>query len=540
MYKKQTNLTFLPHQVLLGILLTSGMIMLMGCANVEQKIAYQFDSPAQAFTQPADNRPQPQKQPPQDIVQQPPEPVQTKDLLPSTILTLDQARSIAVRSNPDVHAAHARLAAATARLDEARSRFLPSIVITHTSARTFQTPVSRNRLNTLLQPSLAVPSELEPNSFAVTTLLNAIRRPLFGIGKLVGNTSPFSEHSSAITISWTLFDGWIRDAQVLAAEHLNFASSHSQIDVERLIVKAVDIAYYQVQLAQEQLRIAQADEVFSQEQWEETSKLQKAGRATKTDVGNFRVRVLAAQANVIASTGNRDTGRVILAELMGLDAATMPDHLDLSLLMNETEEEMAVPDVDQWLARAVSNRPDLQQVREILQSEKANVLAAKGLYYPIISLNGSWGFDRSETVNYSDDDQSSAGTIDMRWELYTGGRRRAQVMAAKSLLEEATANARRIKLSIQSEVRSAVISLGDAQEQIRLQRENLLTARENRRSVQAAYVAGKETLTRLNEAHRDFIAAEANLALARIRLRQAWSDLYAAASVYHENLDHEK
>ena len=79
-------------------------------------------------------------------------------------------------------------------------------------------------------------------------------------------------------------------------------------------------------------------------------------------------------------------------------------------------------------------------------------------------------------------------------------------------------------------MRKAIIDLTDAQVQIRLRRESLATARENRRIVQAAYVAGKETLTRLNEAQRDFIEAEANLALARIRLRKAWSDLYAAAA----------
>ena len=93
---------------------------------------------------------------------------------------------------------------------------------------------------------------------------------------------------------------------------------------------------------------------------------------------------------------------------------------------------------------------------------------------------------------------------------------------------------RRQHLAVQSEVRRSVIDLTNALEQIRLQSETLTTSLENRRIVQAAYVAGKETLNRLNEAQRDFIAADANLTLSRIRLRQAWSDLYAAASSYPE------
>jgi outer membrane protein TolC len=147
-------------------------------------------------------------------------------------------------------------------------------------------------------------------------------------------------------------------------------------------------------------------------------------------------------------------------------------------------------------------------------------------------LSGSWGFDRSSTLRYTVQDQSSAGAIDVRWELYTGGARRAKVRAAESARAEAAAALNRLRLAVQSEVRRSVIDVTDAQQQIRLQRERLETARENRRLIQAAYVAGKETLTRLNQAQRDFIEADANLALARIRLRQSWSDLNAAAATY--------
>ena len=53
--------------------------------------------------------------------------------------------------------------------------------------------------------------------------------------------------------------------------------------------------------------------------------------------------------------------------------------------------------------------------------------------------------------------------------------------------------------------------------------------------MEAGYRAGKDDLTRLNDAQRDVIRADANLALARIRLRQAWSDLAAAAATHGED-----
>ena len=71
-------------------------------------------------------------------------------LLPEGVLTVEAAISAAVRANPDVHAAQARLEFAAARIAEARARYYPTIVFTHDSTRTFQTPASRNRLATAL------------------------------------------------------------------------------------------------------------------------------------------------------------------------------------------------------------------------------------------------------------------------------------------------------------------------------------------------------------------------------------------------------
>jgi len=103
------------------------------------------------------------------------------------------------------------------------------------------------------------------------------------------------------------------------------------------------------------------------------------------------------------------------------------------------------------------------------------------------------------------------------------------VGSTESSRAEACANLKRRRLAVQAEVRSVITDLTNAQEQIRLQTENVEIAQENRRIVRAGYLAGTETLNRLNEAQRDLVNAQADLASARIRMRQAWSDLRAAA-----------
>lgn len=455
---------------------------------------------------------------------------QAELLLPADALSLEQARAIAIRANPDIHAAQARLEAASARIAFARSRYLPTIQFSHTSRRTFHTPASRNRLNASLQPSAA--PVIDVDNFTVTALIDALRRPLFGNIELKGDSNSYSEHTTALSATYTIFDGLIREAQLMSAKHVYRASTMGLVDVERLLVRAVDRAYYQVQLSEEQLMIAKADEEFSQEQFEETEKLKNAGRATQADVANFKVRVLAAQANVTAATGLRETGRVVLAELMGLTDVTLPDALSLASLTEESEQELHAPEPGPWITRALADRPDVLQIENLLKSDEEQVQAAKGLYSPTVGVSTSWGYDNPSNLRYTVQDQSSAAAMEVRWEIYNGGAREAQVREAESRRAETAAQLNRLRLSVQSDVRQAIIDLRNAQEQIRLQRESIKTAEENRRIVQAGYVAGRETLTRLNEAQRDFIQASADLARARIRLRIAWSDLHASAATY--------
>lgn len=447
-------------------------------------------------------------------------------------ITLDHARRLALRGNPDVHAAQARLEAAQAHLDDARARFLPSLLFQHTSTITFQTPPSRPRLTSAIQSAQVLPTSGTDPLEGVSPLIRPFFEPLFGSSNFIlsSNSNPFSDHSTGLTFTWTVFDGFIRDARLLATKHLHGAAVRTLADVKRLIIRAVDRAYYQVQLAGEQLRIARADEAFSREQLEETEKLRGAGRATHADVANFRVRMLAAQADVTAAVGLRDTGRVILAELMGQSDVLLPDDVNLAPLSEEVDADLALASAEPWITHASAYRPDLRRLSAVVDSEKQNVRAAKGLFSPAVGLSGSWGFDRTSNVHYGDDDQSSAGGIEVRWDLYTGGSRRARLRGAQAIYAEARAVLARLRLSVQAEVRQAVIDLTDAQEQIRLQRENLSTALENRRIVRAGYLAGKETLTRLNQAQRDYIEADAGLARSRIRLRLAWSDLHAAAA----------
>jgi outer membrane protein TolC len=456
---------------------------------------------------------------------------QADDLVGPGLLTLAHAREVGLRANPDIHAARARLEAALTRIGEARSFYFPQLILTHSSNRTFLTPMTRTRIPSSIGATSSIPSI--PQNPTLIDILNLLRATTLGSTTYsTGNSNSFSDHSTVMSTSWLLFDGFAREARLMSAKYTYQASAMALGDVQRLLVRAVDAAYYQAQLGREQVRIATAAEAFSREQLAEAQKRFDARKITQADVLNFEVRVRAAQADLVAAMGLRDTGRVVLAELLGLPESQLPEAVELATLEEESEADLTSADVDEWLERAQHFRPDLAEARHILKARAENITLARGQFSPELSLSGTWGYEKTSNMGYSDDDQSAAAGIELRWQLFSGGFRTSQLQRARAEEWEASAALHRKTLEVCADVRKAIVDLSNAQEQVELQRLNLESATENRRIVQQEYAAGKTSLVRLNEAQRDYVGTEVALAEARIRLRQAWSDLRAAAGAY--------
>ena len=85
------------------------------------------------------------------------------------------------------------------------------------------------------------------------TVLQLLSSPLFGARTFGGIGRSFSQHSSTISASWTLFDGFSREASVLATKYAHKAARMSLADAQRLLSQAVETAYYQAQLGREHL-----------------------------------------------------------------------------------------------------------------------------------------------------------------------------------------------------------------------------------------------------------------------------------------------
>jgi len=240
---------------------------------------------------------------------------------------------------------------------------------------------------------------------------------------------------------------------------------------------------------------------------------------------NFEVRLRAARAALLAAQRDYEIARVSLATLMGIPDAQLPEDTAVARLASEAPEDMALPVAEAMIQDAMTCRPDLVLSRYSTKRTQATIGQRRSAYYPQVAVFASRDASRSEDSHFDGDDVASTVGLSVSLDLFTGGRNRAAVAEAKYAHQEALHQLEDTELAAVSEVRQALADLHTAQEQLILQRTTAEYVEKNRDLVEKEYKAGQGALTRLNQAQRDLTEAQAQLALARVSLRQAWHTL---------------
>ncbi|MBN1419184.1 MAG: efflux RND transporter permease subunit [Planctomycetes bacterium] len=416
-------------------------------------------------------------------------PARDQVVLPA-VLSLEGARRLAAEGSPTLASSFARIEAARARVAQARSAYLPRVDANASFQHIYEVP---------------------------------------GIRRFPWLPDEYDTYAATLDATWVIFDGFAREFRVAAARWAERESRAAHEDGRRLLLSAVDRAYHDAQLAAEGLRIAAADEKYNADLAEDTRKRQRRGAASETDALNFEVRAQAARGSVISARKALATRRIILAELIGLPGALLPETTSLEPLGEEMPDLLAAPEAARWIEIARAARPDLARSAYTVERSRAETREAASAWLPSLVLSGTYGRQRVGNIHFTPDDATASLLIGLGWNLFAGGERLASLRGTRAALRGAQADLDRQALAVASEIRQAVTAVAEAQEQLAVARTSRELAQRSRDLVRRAYEAGQEPLTRLNEVQRDFVQAEARLASARIQLRAAWSQLRTAS-----------
>ena len=408
-----------------------------------------------------------------------------------TSLTLARAKQISLENSPTVSAAKARVDQAMEAIAQARSDYLPTVGIYSSWDYTDET----------------------------------------------ASSSGTSQDSYTNTISATqvLFQGFYRKYNTLSAQYSEKMALASEQEVRRTLVWSVAQSYLNAQLAAEDIRIAESDMAFNQEQEKEAIAKERMGTGSYSDVLNFKTKVNSAKSQVIQARQAFKEACYGLAALMGYEDARLPDGMQIQVLdVSQTWDADALDQSGQLntqleteISTALDSRPDLQEDWLAVQDADVRVKREKSGYFPTVSLTGAYGFNAVDEFDYlGDDDHMGASVgVEFSFELFSGGSTRASVRSAAAEKQALAKDLEDAKITAAKEIRTGWENVDSARQTLELQAENTKLIEVTRDLVKKEYSVGQASLVRLNEAQNDLVAAEGELADARVSLALALEEL---------------
>ena len=420
------------------------------------------------------------------------------DLDTIEVLDLATAARIALASNPSLEAAQARVMQASQIVKQAQAPYWPQV---DASAGAARVDMAENEFRS--QQAIA--------QFFGSSLVN-----------------PEEHYNAGLAASWLVFDGFARKFRLAGARYGAQATAAAREDARRLLLSAVTFAYLQAQLAQENVAIAKADEAFNQRLLTESRLRYDVGTGALSDVLNFQIRGNSAQSRRIQEETDYRRWLISLSALLGVPEGRFPEKLRLADMAPTSEQELAVPQSTEQVETALRLRPDLQRGDLTVRQAEAGVKVARAGYFPTISLLGTYEGERPEDMDFESDDFGNSVGVGLNWNIFAGGLTRARHGEAKARLYETEMVLEDAKVQVASEVQTITNQIGAAQAQLQLQETNTQLVQQQRDLVEKEYKAGVGSLVRLNEAQRDLIIAQAQLALSRVALRFSWYDLQTA------------
>lgn len=340
-------------------------------------------------------------------------------------------------------------------------------------------------------------------------------------------SSTSNGYNLTASASLLVFNGLTREMNVLVAQYSAKQSEELNADARRLLIQAVGTSYNTIQAARETIRIQEENRRYNQGLLEQADAKYKAGTTALSDVLNFEIQLYQTQIQLIAARADERIGRYMLAQLMGLTTSTVPESIGFPAIKNST---YILSDVNIYLDAALKNRPDLKAYRYALKSAEYTLYSIYGEYSPTIYATGGAGLGGAQVSGKGMQNRSGNGnwgaTAD--WNVFNGFKTWNRIREAHSLLEIGQYAVATQWIAVINEVRQAHQRYAQYEEQLAVTLKKLALVKRTRELVVEQYKAGTTEVVRVNEAQRDVVDAETQVANLLILIVEAKIRLDAA------------
>jgi len=406
------------------------------------------------------------------------------------VLTLDDARRLALSSDERVQQMTEAVAGARADVMNAGSGRLPQLELGGTWT------------NNIKKPSFFLPADMAAGLGGATSV------------EMGGDW----DLQAAATLTLNLWTAGRLSAAVGATTEAAVATAWQQQVVRDAVVFAVEAGYYGTLLAAEQVEINEQALAASTEALRITQAAFDQGNASRFDLLRARVEHTNREAPAIQARNDLQRAMLQLRRACGLDAGTALE------LADELDTVAPPAPLNELLAAMRDDSPELKSLAHAAAAQRMSVSLAEAARGPMVQLQGRYAlqgqWDDDLFPDSNDAVSSASAALAVSMPVFDG-------FATKASIRRSKADLRTAELELERVTRDRELSVRQA----RLELENALTALDGRHEgVALAEEAYRLALVRIdNGLATPLERMDAELALIEARVQ-------LAASLYNCNL----
>ena len=408
---------------------------------------------------------------------------------PAVRLTLGDAARAAVEHSAVADIARAGIDEAKARVRQAKSALLPNVTgAVQQTGRSFNTAT----LGIDFPTAPGTPPFFDPNGQVISGV----------------NATDFRGR-----VAQTVYDQGAR-ARVRASESGVTAASAAATSAGEQAAAIAAAAYVRVQRADAHLRFRVADSTLSAELLGIARDLLEAGVGIALDVTRAQSQLAGFRAQLIAARNDRARSRLELLRAIGLPLDTRIELAD-SLVAPEADP---IPDEQVAVDAALRQRADVRAADQQLAAIRQQVAAIRAERLPTVGFfadEGVIGKTPSHllpTYDYG---------IQLSVPIFDGAHRAGRVEEQSAAARQVEIRERDLRAQIAVEVRSALLDLSSAREQVDAVRERVRLSEQEVTQARDRFAAGVS-------GNADVISASLSLSGARTSLVEAEAAYQAA------------
>lgn len=355
----------------------------------------------------------------------------------------------------------------------------------------------------------------------------------FPLPRVIG---PFNYFDVRATVSQSIFNFRDIEQERAASERLKSAK-YSYKDAREVVVLAVGNAYLLAIASAARIETADAQVSNAQALYHKASDQQKAGLTPAIDALRSQVELQTRQQQLIAARNDFAKQKLSLARIIGL-----PSGQEFVLTEKAPYQALTPLPIDVYLQRAYSSRSDYQAAQaQVRAAELAHRAAAAGRY-PTVGVDANYG-DIGVTPAQSNGTWQVNGGVNIP--IFAGGKVHSDLLEADSQLKQARSQLGDLRGRIDYEVRSALLDLNSAADQVEVARSSVDLAEQTLTQSRDRFTAGVtdnlevvQAQEAVAAAHESYIESLYAHNLAKVELARAIGDAEQGVERYLKGQQH--